>query len=206
VYYFVSAGRFVNWVGVAPTETWTLESWTAPGRVDEALADFAGWNRVVRRLITEVADAATGAELYRWALYDRDPLSHWGEGPVTLLGDAAHPMLPYMAQGACQAIEDAAVLAACLRLLPDPVRALRQYEDLRRERTAAVQLAARHNETVFHMPDGAAQRDRDRTLAATSGERTVHRNAWIFGYAVDAVMSAVRAPHGSVAGDDPAQR
>jgi salicylate hydroxylase len=199
VYYFVSAGRFVNWVGVAPTGTWTLESWTAPGRLEEALDDFAGWNRVVRRLITEVSDAATGADVYRWALYDRDPMARWGAGHVTLLGDAAHPMLPFMAQGACQAIEDAAVLAACLRLLPDPVQALRQYEDLRRERTARVQLAARHNETVFHLPDGAEQRERDRKLATASGERSVHRNAWVFGYDVDEVMSAVPAPHGTVA-------
>jgi salicylate hydroxylase len=129
--------------------------------------------------------------VYRWALYDRDPFTQWGEGPITLLGDAAHPMLPFMAQGACQAIEDGAVLAACLRLIPDPVRALRQYEDLRRERTAAVQLAARRNETLFHLPDGPDQRDRDGRLAETSGERTVHRNAWVFGYDVAEVMSSL---------------
>jgi salicylate hydroxylase len=168
--YFVSAGRFLNWVGVAPSDTWTLESWTTPVRVQEALDDFAGWNPVVRRLIGEAAHGNDRAELDRWALYDRDPLPRWGEGPITLLGDAAHPMLPFMAQGVCQAIEDAAVLAACLRRLPDPVRALRHYEDLRRERTARVQLAARHNETVFHLPDGPDQRDRDRSLAATSGD------------------------------------
>ena len=111
-----------------------------------------------------------------------------------MLGDAAHPMLPFMAQGACQAIEDAAVLAACLRHLPDTVRALRHYEDLRRERTARIQLAARHNETVFHLPDGPDQRDRDHRLAATSGEHTVHRNSWVFGYDVDQVMATDPAP------------
>ena len=194
VYYFVAAGRLVNWVGVAPTATWTLESWTAPGRVEEALADFDGWNPVVRRLIAEVGEPDAPAGVYRWALYDRDPFPNWGEGPITLLGDAAHPMLPFMAQGACQAIEDAAVLAACLRLIPDPVRALRQYEDLRHERTATVQLAARRNETLFHLPDGPDQRDRDRQLAETSGERTVHRNAWVFGYDVDEVMSPLEHP------------
>ena len=194
VYYFVSAGRYVNWVGIAPSETWTLESWTAPGRLEDALGDFAGWNTVVRRLIAEAADASDRAELYRWALYDRDPLPRWGEGPVTMLGDAAHPMLPFMGQGACQAIEDAAVLAACLRRLPDPVQALRYYEDLRRERTARIQLAARDNETVFHLPDGHDQRDRDHGLAATSGEQTVHRNSWLFGYDVDQVMATDPAP------------
>ncbi len=191
VYYFVAAGRLVNWVGVAPTETWTLESWTAPGRIEEALADFDGWNPVVRRLIAEVGQASR--DVYRWALYDRDPLPTWGDGAVTLLGDAAHPMLPFMAQGACQAIEDGAVLAACLAAVSDPVRALRRYEDLRRERTASVQLAARRNETTFHLPDGPEQQARDEQLAATSGERTVHRNAWVFGYDVADVRSALAA-------------
>jgi 2-polyprenyl-6-methoxyphenol hydroxylase-like FAD-dependent oxidoreductase len=194
VYYIVSAGRYINWVGVAPSETWTLESWTTAGRLEDALADFAGWNPVVRRLIAEAADASERTELFRWALYDRDPRPRWGEGPVTTLGDAAHPMLPFMAQGACQAIEDAAVLAACLRRPANPVRALRHYEDLRRERTARIQLAARHNETVFHLPDGPDQRERDRTLAATSGEQTVHRNSWVFGYDVDQVMATDPAP------------
>jgi salicylate hydroxylase len=198
VYYFVSAGRYINWVGVAPSETWTLESWTAPGRLEDALADFAGWHTVVRRLIAEAADGSDRAELYRWALYDRDPLPRWGDGPITLLGDAAHPMLPFMGQGACQAIEDAAVLAGCLRRLSDPVRALRYYEELRYERTARIQLAARHNETVFHLPDGNDQRDRD--LAATSEEHTVRRNSWVFGYDVDQVMATEPPPH-----DDPAR-
>jgi 2-polyprenyl-6-methoxyphenol hydroxylase-like FAD-dependent oxidoreductase len=107
-----------------------------------------------------------------------------------MLGDAAHPMLPFMGQGACQAIEDAAVLAACLRRRSDPVRALRYYEDLRRERTARIQLAARGNETVFHLPDGPQQRERDRRLAATSREHTHHRNSWLFGYDVDQEMAA----------------
>ena len=194
VYYFVAAGRQVNWVGVAPTETWTLESWTAPGRVEEALADYDGWNRVVRRLITEVGKSSR--DVYRWALYDRDPFPTWGDGAITMLGDAAHPMLPFMAQGACQAIEDGAVLAACLQAVADPVRALRRYEDLRRERTATVQLAARSNETMFHLPDGPEQRQRDERLAATSGERTVHRNAWVFAYDVADVRSALAASAG----------
>jgi salicylate hydroxylase len=203
VYYFVSAGRHVNWVGVAPSETWTRESWTTAGRLDDALADFAGWNPVVRRLIVEAAADRDSDELYRWALYDRDPLPVWGDGPVTLLGDAAHPMLPFMAQGACQAIEDAAVLASCLRELTDPEPALRRYEDLRRERTARVQLAARHNETVFHLPDGPDQRDRDRRLAATSGEQTVHRSGWVFGYDADQALTgaAREEPPGVRSGD-----
>ncbi|MPY95487.1 MAG: monooxygenase, partial [Acidimicrobiia bacterium] len=185
VYYYVSAGRFVNWVGVAPSDTWALESWTTPGELADALADFAGWAPIVLRLISAAAGPDRASTLYRWALYDRDPMAVWGAGPVTLLGDAAHPMLPFMAQGAAQAIEDAAVLAACLQLVPGPVRALRRYEDLRRERTAQVQLAARFNEVTFHLPDGPEQQERDRRLAAASGEKASHRNAWVFEYDTD---------------------
>ena len=87
------------------------------------------------------------------------------------------------------------MLAGCLRRLSNPTRALRYYEELRRERTARIQLAARNNETVFHLPNGPDQRDRDRGLAATSGQHTVHRNSWLFGYDVDQVMATDPAPH-----------
>jgi salicylate hydroxylase len=123
--------------------------------------------------------------LFRWALYDRDPLPRWGDGHVTLLGDAAHPMLPFMAQGAAQAIEDAAVLARCLSSIDDPPAALRRYEDFRRDRTAEVQQAARQNAVLFHLPDGAEQQSRDARLGAQSGSQASHRNAWVFEYDVD---------------------
>jgi salicylate hydroxylase len=181
VHYYVAAGRLVNWVAVAPSETWMLESWTAPGDVEEALDDFAGWTPVVRRLIGEVSESA----LFRWALYDRDPLLRWGDGPVTLLGDAAHPMLPFMAQGAAQAIEDGSVLARCLARIGDPIEALRHYEDLRRDRTARVQLAARQNAVLFHLPDGPEQQERDTRLKAQSGAQATHRNAWVFDYDIE---------------------
>ena len=106
---------------------------------------------------------------------------------MTLLGDACHPMLPFMAQGAAQAIEDAAVLTGCLESADDPVAALRGYEGLRMERTARVQLAARSNETMFHLPDGAEQRERDARLARPSAS-TSHRNEWLFDY--DATTAA----------------
>lgn len=189
VHYYVAAGRLVNWVAVAPTETWTLESWTAPAHLNDALEDYEGWNPTVRGLMTAVGDAP----VYRWALYDRDPLPRWGEGPVTLLGDACHPMLPYMAQGAAQAIEDAAVLAGCLRHIDDGPGALARYEDLRRERTARVQAAARANETMFHLPDGPDQHARDARLAESSGPGAKHRNAWVFDY--DAVSIGRAAAH-----------
>ncbi len=187
VCYYVSAGRYVNWVGVAPANGWTSESWTEPGLLDDALADFEGWCDTVTGLIK----AAEGQTPYRWALYDRDPLPQWGRGRITLLGDACHPMLPFMAQGAAQAIEDAVVLAGGLARWPDPVEALSRYEDLRRDRTARVQLAARDNEQLFHLVDGDRQIARDLRLASPESQAS-HRNAWLFDY--DAVAAASAAP------------
>lgn len=190
VYYYVAGGTHVNWVGVAPTEDWTLESWTAAADIDDALADFDGWNPAVVRLIEEMR----GKPVYRWAMYDRDPLDIWGDGSVTLLGDACHPMLPYMAQGAAQSIEDAAVLAGSLAECDEPLDALRRYEDLRRERTATVQLGARANEKLFHLSDGAEQQARDARLGSASGSGATHRNAWLFDY--DAIAVGRSAANG----------
>src|SRR5262249_10519054 len=88
---------------------------------------------------------------FQWALFDRDPLPRWSRGVATLLGDACHPMLPFMAQGACMAIEDAAVLAECVATSPgSPADGLRRHEPLRNPRTAAVQLGSRRNRTLYH--------------------------------------------------------
>lgn len=187
VTYYVGSGRFVNWVGVAPTETWDIESWTQRGRFEDAIADFAGWCRTVTGLI----EAMRHEPVYRWALFDRDPLPVWSEGPVTLLGDACHPMLPFMAQGAAQSIEDAAVLSSCVSSAmsdgQSPTEAAARYESIRRDRTAKVQLAARSNEVMFHLPDGGEQRERDQRLGSAES-RASHRNAWLFDY--DATTAA----------------
>lgn len=180
VCYYVSGGSQLNWVATAPSDTWTLESWTAPSSVDEALAEYAEWSDVVRALIA--LGAREGRTVYRWALYDRDPMPEWGRRRVTLLGDAVHPMLPFLAQGAAQAIEDGAVLARCVERVQDVEAALRTYEDLRRERTAKVQLGARRNNVVFHYADGPEQEARDARLAEPT---PTHPNAWIFGYDAD---------------------
>jgi salicylate hydroxylase len=177
VYYFVSGGRSLNWVALTPSNTWTDESWTAPGDAADAMAEYAGWTSIPRRLI-----AAQPGTIFRWALYDRDPLPTWGRGRVTLLGDAAHPMLPFMSQGAAQALEDAAVLAISLERVRDPVDALRVYEDLRRERTARVQLGSRANERIFHLADGPEQEVRDQAFRERSTAGGRHSDAWVFGY------------------------
>jgi salicylate hydroxylase len=165
VHYFVGGGRLLNVVCVLEQRSWTRESWTDPGDPAELRAAFAGWHPDVRAVV-EALD-----EPLKWALFDRPPLAGWGEGAVTLLGDACHPMLPYAAQGAAQAVEDAAALAACLagRGPAEVPAALLRYAELRRPRTARVQAMSRDNGVRFHLPDGPEQRARDTAMAASFG-------------------------------------
>ena len=108
VHYFVSRGRLLNFVGWTEHDTWNREDWTDRATVARALAAFDGWHPQVRRII------AAADTCFVWALFDREPLPRWSVGRTTLLGDACHPMYPFMGQGAAQAIEDGAALAACL--------------------------------------------------------------------------------------------
>lgn len=144
VTYRVRGGRLANLVAVVERDDWTGESWTEPGSRDDALSDFEGWHPTITRLLEE-SDA-----LYRWALFDRPPLAHWTDGPVALLGDAAHPMLPFMAQGAAMAIEDGWALAACVSSGKDVDAGLRAYQALRYARASRVQAGSRANATLFH--------------------------------------------------------
>jgi salicylate hydroxylase len=151
VQYYVSAGRTFNWIGISRSAQPARESWLAEGRIDDALAEYAGWNDTIRTII-----AAT-PKVLRQALYDREPLPDWRKGRVVLLGDAAHPMMPFYAQGAAQSIEDAYVLAGCLAATPDePIAALERYVRLRQPRTAWMQDLSRREEELYQMTDAAA--------------------------------------------------
>ncbi len=101
VHYYLRGGRLINCVGVCEQDDWRIESWTQEGDLDEFKREFDGWHPTIRGLIGAVD------RCFKWALYDRDPLDRWSVGRATLMGDAAHPMLPFLAQGACMAIEDA---------------------------------------------------------------------------------------------------
>jgi salicylate hydroxylase len=147
VHYYVRGGALVNFVGIVEKTGWEIESWTERGEKSELLSDFAGWHPTVRALI----EAADPDACFKWALFDRDPLPRWSEGRVALLGDACHPSLPFMAQGACMAIEDAVVLADCLAADDDVPAALGRYESLRVPRTAAIQLGSRRNARLYHL-------------------------------------------------------
>ncbi|WP_417512892.1 FAD-dependent oxidoreductase [Minwuia sp.] len=147
VHYYVRGGAFVNCVAVVEKEGWEVESWTEKGDIAELRADFAGWHDDLQTLI----DAMDSDACFKWALFDRPPMNQWGSGRVTLLGDACHPTLPFMAQGAVMAIEDGAVLAGCLSMGMDVPDALQRYEDLRRDRTASIQNGSRRNAKLFHL-------------------------------------------------------
>jgi salicylate hydroxylase len=144
VAYFVRGGQLVNYVAVVE-EDWRMESWTTPGDKRALARHFADWSESVRRLI----DATPDEQCFKWALLVRDPLEAWSTERITLLGDAAHPMVPYLGQGANAAFEDAWLLAHCLA----SSYGLRRYEDLRRDRTRRIQEAAWEQGRLSHTVD-----------------------------------------------------
>ncbi|WP_211286537.1 FAD-dependent monooxygenase, partial [Streptomyces griseoruber] len=183
VHYPVSGEEYVNLVAFAPAGASSVESWTATATLEELLDEFAGWDP---RLVELIRAAETPG---RWALLDREPLDHWNRGNATLLGDAAHPMFPFFAQGAAQAIEDGAVLALCLAEDPDnPIAALGRYEELRRHRTARLQDVSHGRSHINHLPDGPEQQARD---LAYSQADPLRENGWIYEYDPEVAVSAL---------------
>ena len=137
----VRSGELINYVGFVPADAEMKESWSAAGDPDMLRAEFGGWDTRIGTLLSKVQNT------FRWALYDREPLPIWTKGRLTLLGDAAHPMLPHLGQGANQSIEDGMALATILAKAgrANVTPALLAYERLRRERVATVQRGAREN-------------------------------------------------------------
>lgn len=177
VHYPVSGGEAVNVVAIID-EHWIEEGWMAPGDPDHLARLFHGWSRDVRELI------AAAPSWNRWALLDRAPESRWSRGRITLLGDAAHAMLPFLAQGASQAIEDAASLAAHLRTAKSGTEiatGLRAYDQTRIGRTARIQGAARRQGQIYHLTGPlAAARDFGMRLLPVKG--LIGRFDWIYGH------------------------
>lgn len=164
--YPVRAGALINFVGFVPADAEMKESWSAPGDPDVLRAEFAGWDARVESLLRQVPTT------FRSALYDREPLPTWSNGRLTLLGDAAHPMLPHLGQGANQSIEDGMALATILARTDKAgvPAALRAYERLRRERVAQVQRGARENGLRYDSAYSDLAR-RDAELAAHAAFR-----------------------------------
>jgi salicylate hydroxylase len=176
VHYPVKGGREVNIVAIV-RDDWREPGWSAPGKPDELARRFESFAPLARALI------ALPERWQKWALFDRPPRRMRPRGPVTLLGDAAHPMLPFLAQGGAMAIEDAAVLAQCLGRDEDTEGALRAYEHARHRRVARAQREARRNSWRYHLsgPLGFA---RDTVLATLGGDRMLRRYDWLYGWKV----------------------
>lgn len=184
VTYQLRGGELANFVGVVERNDWREEGWSKKGKVEDALKDFAGWHPVITQLIESIDPNA----LYRWALFDRPPLTQWSKGHVTLLGDAAHPMLPFMAQGAAMAVEDGWVLAREISKSDRPVnQSLEVYQDLRFKRTAKAQAASKANMKTFHQRSKIGQLITygPMWLAGKIMPSIVHRRMdWLYGYDV----------------------
>jgi salicylate hydroxylase len=184
VAYPVRGGELINFVAYVPDPEWTLESWSFRSEPGEAASAFDGWTPAVTTML------GNAGEVGRWALYDREPLRRWSTGRVTLLGDAAHPMLPHAGQGSNQAIEDAAALAAYLSEPGTPVdESLRRYERLRKARTRQIQLGSRANAACFQLPDGPATEERTARLQSLP-----EMVGWIHSYDVYAALGDAAQP------------
>lgn len=172
VMYYMRAGTLLNFVGCVE-RPWEEESWTARQPWSELDQDYAGWHPIVRAAI----ENADRDQCYRWALNNRKPVMTWSTPRITLLGDAVHPTLPYMAQGAAMAIEDAAVLARALDLGKPLQEALRVYEGHRAPRAARVVNESTEMADLYHIADADEMRQafRDRNIAAS-------RNNWLYPY------------------------
>lgn len=154
--YLIRKGALVNYVALAERDDWRQEGWSIRSEVSELLAEYDGWYSDLRKII-----AATPPEVcYKWALFDRDALPSWTKGRVTLVGDAAHPMLPFLGQGAAMGIEDGMVIARAFQTADTLDGALRRYEEARIERTTLVMLKSRETGLSYHRadPDNYASR------------------------------------------------
>jgi salicylate hydroxylase len=190
VTYYVQGGRAVNIVAVAETSAWVEESWNVPSSREELLAGFEGWHPNLIRLFSQAHT------VFKWGLFDRDPMPHWSVGRATLLGDAAHPMLPFLSQGAAMAIEDGWVLAAALRAQQGDVpAALSQYEALRKPRTTRVQLESRERGRTYHLASPLALFKRDvayRLRSLINPHKSGIKANWVYEYdACTAVETAL---------------
>jgi salicylate hydroxylase len=181
VLYPLRGEELINIVAHYDDDGYRHESWIAECDRAEVLERYAGWHESLLRLF-----AAAGT-WYKWALYDRDPIPQWTRGRITLLGDAAHPMLPYLGQGACQAIEDGAVLATALSAeAADPAAGLARYERTRRPRASRVVLTARERGLSNHLTSSWAAWRRDLLIAwrrrVNSRDPEGRGGAWLSDY------------------------
>ena len=183
VQYPLRQGALMNFVGAIEGNRWEIESWSERGTREECLGDFVGWHEEVQAMIHAIEVP------YKWVLKVRDPMDTWSRGPVTLLGDACHPTLPFLAQGAAMAMEDGYMLARAMALCPtDAAQGFARYEAVRKARTARVVEGSAANTKRFHNPALAhAQGAAEYVEREWNEARVKERYEWLFKYDVDAV-------------------
>lgn len=183
VQYPLRQGALMNFVGAIEGNRWEIESWSERGTREECLGDFVGWHEEVQAMIHAIEVP------YKWVLKVRDPMDTWSRGPATLLGDACHPTLPFLAQGAAMAMEDGYILARALALCPtNAAQGFARYEAVRKERTARVVEGSAANTQRFHNPALAhAQGAAEYVEREWNEARVKERYEWLFKYDVDAV-------------------
>jgi salicylate hydroxylase len=173
VCYYLRGGALLNFVGIVETEEISEESWTIKMPWEKLKADYKGWHTIIQAII----DAADKDQCYRWSLHNRPPIKKWSTTRATLLGDAAHPTLPYLAQGAVMAIEDGAVLTRALSMTDKIANALSLYERNRFDRTAKIVTQSSENRRLFHL------RSRDEIRASfAQRQEGAERNKWLYSY------------------------
>lgn len=173
VCYYLRGGALLNFVGIVETDDVSDESWTLKMPWEQLKADFAGWHPIIQTVI----DNADKDKCYRWSLHNRPPIKNWSTKRVTLLGDSAHPTLPYLAQGAVMAIEDGAVLARALNMESDIAAALQLYQRNRVDRTARIVLQSTENRRLFHLHSEAEIR-----AEFAKRDEGKDRNKWLYSY------------------------
>lgn len=190
VHYPVRQGSLLNFVGIVERSDWQVESWTVQGTTDECARDFAGWHPDIHEIIRRLQSP------HKWALMVREPLQRWSRGRVTLLGDACHATLPFLAQGAMMAIEDGMVLARCVQAhREDLAQAFFAFESLRSDRTARIVRGSAENAKRFHAHVLSSEDDADAYVSTEwSEEKVKQRYDWLFEYDATSVEVQALAP------------
>lgn len=183
VHYPIKAGTIMNFVGTLEGKTWPSAPWSAPATREECVAAFSGWNEDINTML------AHAPSVTKWALCGRRFLETWTHGRATLLGDACHPTLPFLAQGAVHSIEDAVVLARCLEKYADVPFALKRYDEVRRPRAYRMVSGAAENTSRFHNPALANPEEAEVFISREWQSKTIKdRYDWLFTYDAENVQ------------------